>query len=249
MPVSYIPSQLEAPARASLTLRASPSRLLLKDLKLAFSLVRWLPYIILPLRSDSGPPHLSNIQDVALHGTIFILTVSSAGLAARFAFVMPGSTLMVFTVACWASLMGLCFPLNYGNRVLKSAVNLDGYPEHLRERWIFVNGICAGTRLMQENLDMISTIFKRPVIGVHNRTYGIIFDLIECLVQRDFSYMTSDIRITYNNIKETLLDEEVDRVVLIAHSQGGIIIGAALDALYADVPASAWEKLEVYTFG
>jgi len=96
---------------------------------------------------------------------------------------------------------------------------------------------------------MISTIFRRPVTGVHNRTYGLIFDLFECLVQRDFSYMTDDIRVACNKIKETLLDEEVDRVVLIAHSQGGIIISAAVDALCADLPPAAFEKLEVYTFG
>jgi hypothetical protein len=96
---------------------------------------------------------------------------------------------------------------------------------------------------------MTSSIFKRPVVGIHNRSYGIIFDLIECLVQRDFSYMTSDIRITYNNIKEHLLDSQVERVVVIAHSQGGIIISTVIDALYATLPPSAFDKLEIYTFG
>lgn len=96
---------------------------------------------------------------------------------------------------------------------------------------------------------MISTIFRRPVTGVHNRTYGLIFDLFECLVQRDFSYMTDDIRIAYNTLKETLLDEDVDKVVLVTHSQGGIIVAAAVDALCADLPPAAFDKLEIYTFG
>jgi len=96
---------------------------------------------------------------------------------------------------------------------------------------------------------MISVIFARPILGIHNRSYGIIFDLLECLIQRDFSYMTSDIRIVYNTLKSELLSDSTDKVVLLAHSQGGIIISAALDALYADLPPAAWDKLEIYTFG
>lgn len=37
-----------------------------------------------------------------------------------------------------------------------------------------------------------SKIFHRPVTGVHNRTLGILFDLVECLVQRDFGYVRSN---------------------------------------------------------
>lgn len=156
---------------------------------------------------------------------------------------------VLYTLVCWLALMLLCRPLNHGPRVLHSAIDLSAYPTHPRERWIFVNGICAGTRWLQENLDMISTIFRRPVTGVHNRTYGLLFDLLECLVQRDFSYMTDDIRIAYNTLKETLLDEDVDKVVLMTHSQGGIIAAAAVDALCVDLPPAAFEKLEIYTFG
>ena len=142
--------------------------------------------------------------------------------------------------------MLLSLPLNYGPRVLHST---RPFPSPPGERWIFVNGICAGTRLLQQNLDHISAIFHRPVLGVHNRTYGLILDLVECLVQRDFGYMTSDIRIVYNTLKSALLDPVLKRVVVVAHSQGGIITAAALDALYADVPPAAFKKLEVYTFG
>lgn len=65
------------------------------------------------------------------------------------------------------------------------------------------------------NINMISDVFKRPVTGIHNRTYGLIFDLVECIIQRDFSYITDDIRVAYNHLKETLLDPSVRRVVLV----------------------------------
>lgn len=100
-----------------------------------------------------------------------------------------------------------------------------------------------------ENIDMLSSIFKRPVVGVHNQTYGTVFDLMECLVQRCFSYSTEDTRIIYRHLKGVLMNREITKVVVVAHSQGGIILSTALDSLFADVPSDAFDKLEIYTFG
>jgi hypothetical protein len=99
------------------------------------------------------------------------------------------------------------------------------------------------------NIDMISSIFRRPVLGIHNRSYGVVFDLIECIVQRCFSYATKDTRRTYEYLKAELTDPTATKVVVIAHSQGGIILSASLDMLFADLPSEVFEKLEVYTFG
>lgn len=102
---------------------------------------------------------------------------------------------------------------------------------------------------MTANIDLLSLIFKRPVVGIHNRTYGVVFDLMECLVQRCFSYSTDSTRITYRHLKSVLQDQKITRVVCVAHSQGGIILATALDSLFADVPSGSFDKLEIYTFG
>ena len=78
---------------------------------------------------------------------------------------------------------------------------------------------------------------------------GIILDVLECLIQRDFSYSTSDIRNCYVEVKKALMNEKLKKVVFILHSQGGIEGGLILDWLLADVPNSLLERLEVYTFG
>ena len=39
------------------------------------------------------------------------------------------------------------------------------------------------------------------------------------------------------------------KVVLIGHSQGGIIVSLVLDELFAELPTSCMSKLEIYTFG
>lgn len=58
-----------------------------------------------------------------------------------------------------------------------------------------------------------------------------------------------DVRVTYSYVKATLLDPTVNKVVIIAHSQGGIIISLVLDQLFTEMPANAMSKLEIYTFG
>lgn len=78
---------------------------------------------------------------------------------------------------------------------------------------------------------------------------GLIFDLLECLIQRCFSYATPDVRKAYVLIKAALLDTDCDTVVLILHSQGGIEGGLIIDWLLDELPKDLLNNLEVYTFG
>lgn len=101
----------------------------------------------------------------------------------------------------------------------------------------------------KSNLNRLAVTFKRPVRGIHNRTAGIIFDIIECLIQRNLSYATSDVRIAYKLLKKVLYDRSKSKVVLILHSQGGIQGGLVIDWLLQEMPQDLLAKLEVYTFG
>ena len=78
---------------------------------------------------------------------------------------------------------------------------------------------------------------------------GIIFDVIQCLIQRDFSYATEDVRVCYDLVKKSLLDPKFKKVVFLMHSQGAIEGGMILDWLFDDVPQDLVQKLEIYTFG
>lgn len=66
----------------------------------------------------------------------------------------------------------------------------------------------------------------------------------------------------YRYIKEALLRDDMERIVVVAHSQGGIIMSLALDNLLSDLPRECiirlgcimlnildFQKLEIYTFG
>ena len=77
---------------------------------------------------------------------------------------------------------------------------------------------------------------------------GILFDLIECIIERDFDYHTRHTRDGYVLVKRALKDPRYDKVVLILHSQGGIQGGLIVDMLLADLSGDDVHKLEVYTF-
>ena len=73
--------------------------------------------------------------------------------------------------------------------------------------------------------------------------------MIECLIQRSFSYHTSDVRVATACLSLALEDPTVKKIVILAHSQGGLILSLVLDRLYAVLPAPLFAKLEIYTMG
>ncbi|KAF9392342.1 hypothetical protein CPC16_003378 [Podila verticillata] len=95
---------------------------------------------------------------------------------------------------------------------------------------------------------MLAKTFGRKIRGIHNRTFGPLFDGLECIIQRDFLYTTDDIRQLYAVTKQELLNEDNHKVVLIGHSQGGIIVSMVVDRLLDTLEERHLKKLEVYTF-
>src|SRR4051812_30944104 len=95
----------------------------------------------------------------------------------------------------------------------------------------------------------MSRIITPTNISFHTSRTGIIFDVLQCLIQRDFCYATQDVRDCYKLIKNDLSNPSYKKVILILHSQGGIEGGLILDWIFGDVPEDLTRKLEVYTFG
>ncbi|KAL8950362.1 MAG: hypothetical protein Q9222_003596 [Ikaeria aurantiellina] len=121
--------------------------------------------------------------------------------------------------------------------------------QHHDERWIFINGCVVGHPILRQNIDRLSKVFGRKVTGIHNRTHGTFGDLLDCLLQRCLDYKSSGVRASYRHVKAVLLDPDVKKVVLIGHSQGGIILSLIIDQLFAELPVDCMSKIEVYTFG
>jgi hypothetical protein len=102
---------------------------------------------------------------------------------------------------------------------------------------------------MLSNLNRLALTFGRPILGIHNKTNGILFDVLECLIQRNLGYATTDVRVCYALIKEKLYDPSLSKVIFVLHSQGGIEGSMIIDWLLQELPQNLLAKLEVYTFG
>jgi hypothetical protein len=82
-----------------------------------------------------------------------------------------------------------------------------------------------------------------------NISKGLIFDILECLIQRDLDYKTGDIRQGRAQIRAAIDAPATKKVVLILHSQGGIEGASILEWLFAELSYDKMRKLEVFTFG
>ena len=70
---------------------------------------------------------------------------------------------------------------------------------------------------LQSNLTLLANAFQREVVGIHNPTKGLLFDLIECLIQRDLDYKIQDIRQGRMQLRKALSSTTTKKVVLILH--------------------------------
>jgi hypothetical protein len=167
------------------------------------------------------------------------------------AILLPGSISILAFILGQAAIHIICLPMQGPSKVRsKTPTDPETIAKHellAGERWFFLNGCCVSGHNLQQNVDLLAETFGRPIFAIHNRTYGVLGDLFECILQRAFNLFTEESRVCYEYIKSYCTDPHVKKVVLIAHSQGCIMASQILDQLYVDLPAQAVSKLEVMT--
>jgi hypothetical protein len=120
------------------------------------------------------------------------------------------------------------------------------------EHWFFINGIATNTDVARYNSAYLAHLFHRPVTVVQNASCSLLLDLAECMVGKGLrpcnkQIMTEPVWRATSAILEALNAEDIKRVVVIAHSQGTIImanvlavIEAALNSDYALQKEPRW---------
>jgi hypothetical protein len=138
------------------------------------------------------------------------------------------------------------------------------------EQWLFINGIANEFFWFQRSCDKVRDTFRREVKGVYNRSDGILWDLIECASERNAaSDKQNEIieRTPSSKAAQSSLEKELTealwptsraapaKVVMIAHSQGCLILRLVLQKLVGENPKRSQkmkdmkERLRVFTFG
>ena len=221
--VSYLPSQVQvlsaASAKAS---QQSPARLFLQDTLVLFRLLRYLPWLFLPLKSTNadGKSYTDNSDFVerSLQILLFIIETLVVVLAIPAFIVLPGLLFLAATGVVFLIVQLLSYPLSGPSPILSNTAPLTSQ-QHPSERWVFLNGCASGHKTLQSDINCLSEVFGREIIGIHNKSFGLVVDILECLIQRCFGYRTTDVRVAYEQIKTLLCEIEVKKIVLIGHSR------------------------------
>ncbi|KAL8715185.1 MAG: hypothetical protein Q9220_001143 [cf. Caloplaca sp. 1 TL-2023] len=254
--IKFIPPQMGSVTNyTTRALHQGPLWLLIKDTGVLISVVRYLPLVLFPFSTKSDPRakylHWKSLRDNIIQALLFLLETALLILFLPALIALPGLLFILLAILCVSILRLIAWP-SQGPRIAHSTMDAETYvlsQQHPHEQWIFVNGICTGYSGLQENIDRLALLFGRNVLGIHNQSYGFLADLMECLLQRCLSYNTMDVRIACEYVKSALINPDIKKVVLIGHSQGGIIVSMVLDHLFPELPAEVMGKLEIYTFG
>ena len=110
---------------------------------------------------------------------------------------------------------------------------------HPRERWFYINGVATNEDVARLNARLLTRMFHRRVTVIQNSTRSLGVDLAECAIGKEFrtdpevphhfTFTEPALEATIA-VLEALNQPEIDKVVLIAHSQGTIIAANVLRA-------------------
>ena len=258
MSTAFLGDQLAVPSTRSLPFNGDPIKLALDDIALFFYEFWSLPGTVLPwvgkYRDDELTFNFWNNYCIVLHGILVVLQLVFivSVLVAPFIPVLPLWLFLIYFFGFLVVNQFFCdIFINGPDPWIESTADVRQFyrPEHDKERWVFLNGVSVGEHWLKSNINRLARTFGRPVLGVHNPTSGIVFDVIQCLIQRCFCYATMDIRNAYVKVKEALEDPQYSKVIFVVHSQGAIEGSMIVDWLLDEVPRDLLYQLEVYTFG
>jgi len=112
----------------------------------------------------------------------------------------------------------------------------------------YINGVLTSENKYSHQVHYLSYLLRHKVVGLYNPTNGLLIDILECFLGRTLNIREPIVNSYAKIIKQALLSQ--DKVILIGHSQGGIVISNIIKRLKQDAQVNQiLHKLEVYTFG
>lgn len=114
--------------------------------------------------------------------------------------------------------------------ILQRPDHNGSYTTYPKEAWFFVNGILTNDGVAHLNAAYLADLFHRPVTIVQNSTGTLVSDLFECALGKQWYRATESVNKAFPAIYDALKSEK-ERVVVVAHSQGTIIMSIVLRLL------------------
>lgn len=115
--------------------------------------------------------------------------------------------------------------------ILQRPDHQGSYTSFPDEAWFFVNGVASNDAVAQVNSAYLSYLFHRPLTMIQNSTDSLLLDLLECVGGKQWYRHTEAATKAFPPIYDALKRPDKQRVVVIAHSQGTIIMATVLRML------------------
>lgn len=112
------------------------------------------------------------------------------------------------------------------------------------QAWFFLNGIGADRQVLMLNAAYLTDLFGRPLTLLHDATCSLLSDLYACAFGKGSDGVCEAARMAFAPIYVALKEARCKRVVLLAHSQGGVVASVLLWLLRGLYPPTAEELLD-----
>jgi hypothetical protein len=119
------------------------------------------------------------------------------------------------------------------------------YTSFPEESWFFINGVMTNDAMAQVNAALLTEAFHRPITLIQNSTSSLLTDLVQCAVDKEGWRITEPVTKAFPAIYDALKRPDIKRVVVIAHSQGTIILAVILRLLNCLTRAPRAPRIEV----
>ncbi len=115
--------------------------------------------------------------------------------------------------------------------ILQRPDHIGSFTSFPQEAWFCVNGIMTNDSVAQINSAYLADLFYRPITMIWNSTDSLLVDLFECAIGKQWYYNVEPAIVAFPPLYDALKDPCKERVVVIAHSQGTIIMANILRLL------------------
>lgn len=116
--------------------------------------------------------------------------------------------------------------------------------------FIFINGVLGSEKQVLNSKLNLENLLKRPINVLFNSSDTLFGDLVECLIGKETDELTEASSKSLEIICNKLLDKNINKLIIIAYSQGTIIISKVLNSLskFGFDKEEYLNKLEIYCF-
>ena len=138
-------------------------------------------------------------------------------------------------------------PYYFTNGDIVKKISAQDFQASDDEIWLYINGVMVDQEMLAIQGRWLAKIFGKPFLLLHNPTDGVIVDILESVLGRNFGieaipgfWMTKRIQ----NLLDLYPEKKIN---IVAHSQGCIILSRCLQNL-AKQKKNQLNKLSIYTF-